>query len=49
MAGCGGIGSGAAGMGRGEWLQGGLAEAGVGTFIILIVVLGRIINRVVLR
>ena len=47
--GCGGVGSGAAGMGRGEWLQGGLVEAGVGTFIILIVMLGCIINRVMLR
>ena len=47
--GCGGKRSGAAGMGRGEWLQGGLVEAGVGKCIILIVVLGDIINRVVLR
>ena len=30
------------GGGRGKWLQGRLVEAGVGTFIILIVVLGHI-------
>ena len=36
-------------MGRGEWLQGGLVEAGVGALVVLMVVLGRIINRVVLR
>ena len=41
--GCGGVGSGAAGMARGEWLQGGQVEAGVGALVVLIALLGRIL------
>ena len=41
--GCGGVVSGAAGMGRVEWLQGGLVEAGVMALVVMIVVLGHIL------